>query len=144
MFKPTAIVLGALVAIVGLAVLAGWALGIPALKSVVVGMATMKANTAITFVLLGGCLVLHAVCAYSKEDRRGLKRTCVFFGSGAFLLSLLTLSEDLFGTNLGIDELFFADRNSPHALFHGRMSTGTSSCFVLLAASLLVAQAFGG
>lgn len=103
----------------------------------------MKANTAITFVLLGSCLVARVVSVSSPAMQKGGRNLCLALGAGAFFLSLLTHFEDLFGWQLGIDQLIFADRNSPHALFPGRMSSGTSLCFALVSASLLIAEIFG-
>src|SRR5438046_1925577 len=49
---------GAIALAGGIGVLVGWAFDIADLKAVIVGESTMKANTAIAFVLGGTCLML--------------------------------------------------------------------------------------
>ena len=54
--------------------LAGWILGIPALTSVVPGLVSMKANTAICFLLLSGALYAAAECRW--REMAGLACSC--------------------------------------------------------------------
>ncbi|MBI3758206.1 MAG: PAS domain S-box protein [Deltaproteobacteria bacterium] len=51
-------------------------------------------------------------------------------------LSLLTLSEDVFGWNLGLDQIIFQDRTTTGTFAPGRMSPATSFCFFLTGSSL--------
>ena len=106
------------------AVLAGWALDVSALKTVLPGLTTMKANTA-----LG--LATGAVALAWQGRRRGWARGAV--AAAALLmvaLGALTLCEYVFGLNLGIDELLFADPATTSQPFNGRMSPATASGLV--------------
>src|SRR5579859_1837574 len=109
-------------------VLAGWILRIPTLTSVVPGLVSMKANTAICFLLLSGALYAAAECRWPRWQG-GLAIAAAFLAS-------LTLFEYVSGTSLGIDQALFRDLAlSPHP---GRMSPITAANFVLLASALLV------
>ncbi len=68
-------ILSVMVFIGGSAVLAGWAFDIAALKSVLPGLLTMKANTALCFVLVG--LVLW--CLQEKRINNGPLRLVAGF-----------------------------------------------------------------
>ena len=126
----------------GLSVLAGWALGIGALKSVHPRWATMKANAAFAFVLSG--IVLWVLAGASRGGASPLPaRRSVAFASvsraGAALLvliALLTAGEYLFHWDLGIDQLMV--RDAAPASFPGRMAPVTALNFFLLGAAFLI------
>src|SRR5262245_19802525 len=109
--------------LVGSLVLVGWIFDISALKSVLPGLATMKVNTAIAFVLAGIALGLWNKPHLEKRERVVAQITSVL----VFLLGSLTLSEYLFGWDLGIDRLFLrsSDLNAG-AVFPGRMAQVTA------------------
>ncbi len=124
-------VIGAVVAAVGALVLAGWALGIPLLSSVIPGGVTMKANTALGFILSGGALLLI------QQGRGWARRVARIAAFLAGALALLTLTEYATGGNFGIDEILFPDTGSQVATSHpGRMGPNTAISFVLMAAGL--------
>jgi PAS domain S-box-containing protein len=114
---------------------------IPTLKSVLPGLATMKANTALAFILAGASLwLLQTLSPASGRDGRGRGRTrrvaqvCAII---VVLLGLLTLSEYLFGWDLGIDQLLFKNSGvgaSPPV----RMAPATAVNFVALGLALLL------
>jgi diguanylate cyclase (GGDEF)-like protein len=108
--------------------LAGWVLGIPVLTSVAPGLVSMKANTAISFLLL-------AMAIYCESRRRtlGCQKILAF---GAVLLGALTLFEYGSGINLHIDEALF--RDSVRSLYPGRMAPITAANFVLLGIAMLI------
>jgi len=85
---------GALSIGVGLAVLAGWALDQPALKSVLPGWVSVKPNTALGFVLVGLAILAldpRAGAGGAAELRAPL--TSRLLASLAGLLGLTTLGE---------------------------------------------------
>ena len=118
---------GAAVAGVGLLVLGGWLGGWDALTRLAPGFVTMKANTALCFVLLGAALVWR--------DRRIFRGVCAGLVA---LVAGLTLGEYLAGVELGFDDLFFLDKPEAHTPFPGRMAQVTALCFVLGSAALLL------
>lgn len=117
---------GALMAL-GLLVLLGWATDIDTLQSVVPGLATMKANTAVCFALAGAALLLR--------DRRTWRTAC-----GAILCAVaaLTLCEYLFGCDLGLDQLLFRDPGHPETVHPGRMVWATALGFLMSGVSGLL------
>ena len=117
---------GVAVAAVGLLVLFGWATGVDALKSLLPGLASMKANTAICFTLGGFGLLAHR--------HKTARLVCGALMGG---IALVSLSEDFFGRQAGIDEFLFRDLGDSHALHPGRMSQMTGICFVAASLSLL-------
>ena len=124
----------AIAVLVGLAALVGWTFDLPALKSVVPGVVSMKANTALAFVLAGfSLLFLKAI-----RPNRWTRTLTQVFPAIVALLGLLTLSEYLFGWNLGIDQMLF--REPPGTVGTsdpGRMAPSTALNFSLLGFALL-------
>ena len=115
-------------------VLAGWMFEFPVFKSVVPGLTTMKANTAI-------CLGLTALGVWLARTREGRSRyyLVIYLLVGVVsLTAAITLSEYVFGWNAGIDELFFPDPEHLHTLYPpGRLAPGTAICFILLSGALV-------
>ncbi len=134
--KAFARIAGGFVFIVGIAVLLGWALNVPLLKSVFPGLVTMKANTALGMTLSGLTLML-----LSRDKIDVPLRFCtVALAVVAVALGALTLGEYFLGWNLGIDELLFRDAEPIRTSLPGRMSTSTAFCFVLVGSALSVAS----
>jgi PAS domain S-box-containing protein len=114
------------VLLIGLLILASWALQIEAIKSVLTDRATMKPNTALAFVLAGIALGLR--------QRSALRLGCAL---AVMLLGGLSLAQDISGANFGTDELLFRDLAGAPAPGHpGRMSPITATCFMLLGGAL--------
>jgi PAS domain S-box-containing protein len=108
----------------GLAVMAGWWLGIDPLKRVMAGLASMKFNTALGFLLAGGALYFRGKPAL----RGGL-------AAAVGLLGALTLVQYFSGLDFGIDQLFIrAEVEAAGAA--GRMSGVTALCFFLSGVAL--------
>jgi hypothetical protein len=113
---------------IGLLVLAGWALQIEVLKSLLPGLASMKPNTALGFVLAG--------LALAQRQRSGLRFGCA---AALGLLGGLSLAQDLGGADFGIDQWLFRDTpGAPHTAHPGRMSAITAISFMLCGAALLL------
>ena len=108
--------------------MAGWMLHINVLTTVLPGYVSMKANTAIGFLLLVGALY----CAAWHRNFR-LQQG---FALGAMLLGLLTLLEYALGSNFGIDEPLF--RDPVRSLYPGRMAPITAANFAVLGAAMLL------
>src|SRR4029079_10768842 len=91
---------------VGLAVITGWIFDIPILKQVIDGFPPMKFNTAICFVLCG--LSMLSILYENPTNRVNYR----IFSSLLLFIGLVSLSEEVFHFNTGLDTLFF---NDPHA-----------------------------
>ncbi len=120
--------LGVIVILLGVLVLVGWYLGNASITAIVPGKATMKANTALCFVLSGLALLLRVAAG------RSARFTIVVLAGLAGLIGGLTLLESLSHVSFGIDQLLFADPASP--IKPGRMAYITSINFILCAVSL--------
>lgn len=126
---------GAGAILLGSLVLAGWALDVTALKSVFPGLVTVKANTALGFVLAGVSLWLLRTEGVSGR-RRQVAHACA---AVVALLGLLTLGEHVLGWDLGIDQLLF--REGPGAAgtsAPGRTSPNAAFGFLLIGIALLL------
>lgn len=134
---------------IGCLVLVGWGLDIAILKSVFAGAATMKANTAVCFILAGVSLWLtgrgggDSPLILPRSQKKRWRRYGVLVAqTGAIAsstIAILTLSQYLFGWNLGIDELLFRDSPLSPATSHpGRMGINTTINFSLLGGALML------
>lgn len=129
-------VAAAFVTSIGCLVLIGWILDIDILKSVLPGLVTMKANTALGFVLSGTSLFL-LIEPSSKQRLSG--RLCSLF---VIAIGLATLVEYVLGWNLGIDQLLVTDDPQPiNTLSPGRMSPLAAICFTLIGIALWLSGA---
>ncbi|MEY4513367.1 MAG: hypothetical protein RLZZ450_5489, partial [Pseudomonadota bacterium] len=108
----------------------GWTLHIPLLTEVSPGLASMKPNTALGFLFAGASLLL----ARGRTTRA--LRYAPLLGGAVLLLGGATLLEYLFSWDAGIDQLLFADPESPR--FPGRMSPISALLFVMLGSALLL------
>jgi len=133
--KNRTIIIISLIAIVlsGI-VLLGWVLNIPGLQTVHPAFEAMRFNTALCFVLLGGALLTTQY----KTD----KYPVLFYvlSSLATLIALVTLFQNLFNFNTGLDQLFVkdntpTDKDNP---FPGRMSVNSDMCFLFLGIGFLI------
>ena len=124
----------AIVIAIGLLVLAGWLFNIAAFKSILPSLATMKANTALGFGLAGVSLLL-ASTGYENQWIKLVSKGCAAF---TILIGVLTLSEYVFGRDLGIDQLLFKDTSIPENVYPGRMSPIAALNLSLLGFALLI------
>jgi|GEM_PF-2573950 len=111
-------------AIAGLT-LVGWVFDIAALKNLQHGLATMKVNTALSCLLLGGALLL--------ARRRTADWTAQAMALAGMLLGALTLFEHASQINLGIDEALLSD-GAP-IRYPGRMAPATAFAVTMLGAA---------
>jgi PAS domain S-box-containing protein len=132
--KPWAVWLPAsAVVLLGLIVLAGWAIRSPAMIRVMPGAMAMVFNTALQFGLLGVALLVPT------GSRRG-KRVVQALASFVIALSGVVLAQYLFSFDAGVDQLvvrpWILDNNpSP-----GRMAPNTCLCFMSAGCLLLLLQ----
>ncbi|MEG4969183.1 PAS domain S-box protein [Microcoleus sp. B6-A1] len=118
----------------GCLVLLGWQFDISLLKSGFPGMtSTMKANTAICFLLAGVSLRL-----LQYQRSRLHHRIAQGMAGLIIIMGLLTLSQYIFGWKLGIDEWLFRDFVSSATPYPGRMGVNTALNFVLMGLALLL------
>ena len=113
----------------GILVICGWVFDVPALTSFFPGLPPMPVNAALAFILSGVALWLLTM------------RHAGLFGLGqagaavVALIGLLTLSEYVFGVDLGIDQLFVRDQTGSSP-FPGRIPLIGAVNFVLFGIAL--------
>jgi signal transduction histidine kinase len=130
---------------VGLTVLLGWIFDVHALITISPISATMKANVSLAFIL-SGITVWSLVGANRgnissplREKRaRLLTRVSRVCAVTVALIGSLTLSQHIFGWDLGIDNLIVQDHHTVHTRYPGRMSPVTASNFLLLGVAFLL------
>jgi len=137
-FRLTSRIAAAASVVVGVIVLAGWALGISFFKSLSPNLASMKANTALAFVLAGAALwLLQPGGEGAARARR--RAWALVLAASVTLIGALTLGEYLPGWNLGIDQLLFKDDPGAIGVFSpGRMAPNTAISLVLVGCALLL------
>ncbi len=136
--RQLARVLSGVLVLLGGMVLLGWWLGIPALKGVLPNSPTMKANTALCFILTGLSLFLLVPGPLESGWKKWTSTACA---SGVVLLSTLTLLQYLLGWDLHIDQALASDVPMSPATSHpGRMAPNTALCFLLCGVALLTLE----
>ncbi|MCT7984895.1 EAL domain-containing protein [Laspinema sp. A4] len=151
------------VTLIGLIVLLGWIFNIPALKSVWPGLVTMKANTAISFILCGlslwqlgrknsrsqNNLSPHNRQRILNKKGRGFLKPLVYLGVSILstlsyfpiFIGVLTLFQYILNVNLGIDQWLFEETaNAVGTSIPGRMAPNTAFNFILLGWALVLSQ----
>jgi signal transduction histidine kinase/ActR/RegA family two-component response regulator len=123
---------GVVLLILGILVLLGWLWKIALLTAFFPGPITMKPNTAIGFVFLG--LALFLLTRYSKA--RSTQLWCAASATVVILVGLVTLSEYLFHSDLGIDQFLFKD--VVQSTYPGRMAHITAFNFCIAGLSVLL------
>jgi PAS domain S-box-containing protein len=129
--------LSVLVAALGASVLAGWALNVTLLKSIVPGGVTMKPNTALAMLATGIALALLS----TRDVSKGARLFATVMGCGVMALGALTLGEAFFGRDLGIDQWLFREATGAvETASLGRMSPPAAFSFVLMGIALVWAS----
>lgn len=122
------------VALIGCVVILGWILDISALKSVLPGLVTMKANTAICFILAGAALRLWHWQPTTLTKHRAVQACALV----VFLIGVVTLIQFGFNVDFGIDQLLFKENQSPVNTIPGRMALNTALNFLFVGSALLL------
>ena len=128
-----------LVSLFGAVMLAGWVFDIELLKWAPQSMVRMKANAAFAFLLSGFSLWFSA--PGEESSTWGKERIGQALAFLVALLGLLTLSEYVFGWDLGIDQLLA--REAPGAFktsSPGRMAPNAALNFLFLGGALLALE----
>jgi PAS domain S-box-containing protein len=124
---------------VGLAGLIGWTFDIGILKSVIPGQVIIKPNAAVALVLCGGSLWL--LRCRDAQPPAGMRRLAgQALALIVALVGLLSMSEHLFGWDLGIDQALFVDENPFEAFGSvrpGLMAPITALDFLLIGLALV-------
>ncbi len=134
---------GIAVIAIGCTVILGWIFDLQLLKSILPGLVSMKANTAVCFILGGFSLFLQqrrraqlTTIKHQKIDDNLLIYSCSFL---IILISLLTLVQYSFNLDLGIDQLLFKESSTlTGPSVPGRMAPNTAAAFLLLGSALLL------
>jgi len=114
--------------------MSGWIYHIRALETIIHGFVAMSFNSALCFVLFGGALLI--------TQYPGRKYNIFIFSVLSLLgtlIGLITISQDLFHYNSGLDQLFVTDKTKPSFDFPypGRMAFNASICFTFLGLGFL-------
>lgn len=121
----------------GALVLVGWALDIGVLKSVATTFVTMKANTALGFVLSG--LALWPLRRPTVAPGVGAKRAARTVAGVVVALGAVSLGEYLFSWNAGIDQLLFREvADAVGTSSPGRMAPNDAIALVAAGLALLL------
>jgi PAS domain S-box-containing protein len=123
---------------IGCLALIGWKFEITIFKSVIPGLAPIKANAGLAFIFAGVSLYLRTRVQGRKLSitnyQLPIAKICAAIVA---LIGLLTLVQYLFDWNLGIDRLLFSDSPiSPETPYLGRMAENTATNFFLLGVAL--------
>lgn len=140
--KAVSFILAIIIALSGLVVLLGWAFHLEVLQSMWPGSTSMKANSAICFILVGLAIVLLHVRAVYRLQDIWLTRIARGLVSFVLLIAIITLVEYVFKINLGLDQLFFVEKaNTPLGIFPGRMALNSAISFVFVAIAIFFVDA---
>jgi PAS domain S-box-containing protein len=119
---------GASVAALGGLVVAGWLTVAVALIQVLPGFPPMQYNTALGFMICGAALLSAAL---------DLRRPTALLGGLSTMIGFATLAQDLFQTDLGIDQLLVETYIWTGVTDPGRMGPNSALCLALIGAGLM-------
>jgi PAS domain S-box-containing protein len=130
---------GAASVFVGALVVVGWMFHVPALTSILPGLASMKPLTASCFIFCGVAIcALRLAPGENHVTRIAYLRVAQVLAGSVLCVALLTLGEYLFALDFRIDQILFRQILLATGVAHpGRMSASTAIGFFLLGGSLL-------
>ncbi len=136
LFRAASEALSVVIFLGGCSVLAGWMLDIPALKSVSPGLVTMKANTALCFVLVGLSLWLLQI---KRKGKPLCQRIALASGFLVFGIGFLTFLQYVLGRDFGIDQTLFKEASGAILTSTpGRMAFNTALNFTITGLALFL------
>jgi PAS domain S-box-containing protein len=117
------------IAILGMAVVAGWMFNIPLLKSLIPGYVSMKFNTALSFILLAITLFLH-----TSKSNFIYRKLIILFPLIVFLVGMISFLEELFHFDLELSLMHIGDSMlyPINQSYPGRISPITAFCLILM------------
>jgi signal transduction histidine kinase len=137
-FETVGKILSVAIFLCGIAVLIGWIFNIGVLKSIAPGFVTMKANTAICFLLIGVTLWLSREKYSNNYQAKVLFFICTTI---IFLIGAATFYEYICKIDLHIDQLLFKEEVSAVLTSSpGRMAVNTSLCFIFIGMALFMSR----
>ncbi|NIO43757.1 MAG: hypothetical protein GTO41_28530, partial [Burkholderiales bacterium] len=125
---------GVVVSSLAAAILVGWAFDIQALTALLPQLPPMRPNTAAGFVLAGASLCMLTV-AHVSQTLRWMMRVTVAL---TLFMGVATLSEHIFGWNLGIDQLFPTPTATFDVLNPGRIPPLAAAHFTFVGLALVL------
>jgi diguanylate cyclase (GGDEF)-like protein/PAS domain S-box-containing protein len=133
--RRVALLLGCVVAALGACIFSGWALDIPALKSVFSGAVITKPNAGLAMLLCGAALALVSQEKIAMPARRGSAGLAI----ATIILAALTVSQDLLGFDLGLDWwLLGGMAGAAESSRSGRMAPAAALGFILVGSALIL------
>ncbi len=132
-FERVPFMAGAVVAIMGALVLAGWALNLPIVTQMSQGGVPMIPLTALSFALAGGSLTM-AVRPNRTPTTEAIQQT---LAAAVATIAVLTFYEYIRGGSSAFDLLLFGDRLHDASPTAGRIAPNTAACLLLFALALL-------
>jgi PAS domain S-box-containing protein len=127
---------GAVVALLGLLVMAGWLFDVPRLTRVGPNLVTMKFGTASSLALIGTAIGLSSLARVSGNHRWQVAGLALLVP--VVLLAGLTLVEEVLGLTSSLDNLFGLDPGDPYTPVPGRMAQMTAASLLALSAALVL------
>lgn len=115
----------------GVSVIIGWYEHIPWLIRYVPDTVAMVFNSALSFIILSATVIYALYQPITKIPQ--------IIGFGVAIFAFVSLVQQIFNINLGIDELFFLHYDQLGNAFPGRMAPNTAVCFILLSLSVVLA-----
>jgi PAS domain S-box-containing protein len=136
-YRQISAVAGIVAFLGGFIVILGWMLDAQTIKSVLPGLATMKANTALCILLLGASLLIFTV--WGNESRGRIPfRLSKASAAVSTVVSGLTLLQYVFRLDFHIDQMLFHDPATGADNFPGRMAFATVVTLSLIGVALVL------
>jgi signal transduction histidine kinase len=132
-FERVPFMAGAVVAIMGALVLAGWALNLPIVTQMSQGGVPIIPLTALSFALAGGSLTM-AVRPNRTPTTEAIQQT---LATAVATIAVLTFYEYIRGGPSAFDLLLFGDRLHDASPSAGRIAPNTAACLLLFSLALL-------
>ncbi len=127
-------VVGLIAIVVGAFVIISWVFRLPSLETFLPQYVSMRFNTALCFLFTGAALLIT-----QNTGKKNLGPLFILLSALTAFIGTLSLSQNVFHYNAGIDQLFLTDylALAEKYRFPGRMAANVSFCFCLTGLALL-------